>query len=664
MRDGDAALVARDEALPALADVLDAGRLRRVLAARRVEIGYLRYKPATSAVAGIRVDGRAAQAVAYPVGVHGKLARLATETGDDLLLLDDARGLAVVAAPGDRALPGIRTALARHPRAETLVYKPGRRWVGRCVECGVIAKAHAASRAARALRGHDAVAAFLPTAPITHRGVDGLVEYRLLPGTALLHLASGAVAVEAARATGAVLARLHASPAPDGAPSVAGEPIAAGAGDVLPGLSTRMARLSAETATLLAGRAVTAPAHGDFSADQVIVGAGGVHVIDLDRAGVGDPMADLGSWTADEIARGIPRSAAGTALREGYEAAGGRIDGTALIAHTAAALLRRSVEPFRQRAVDWPSRCAALADEAEAFLALARVRRDDALPGRGRADADTSVVAHRPGRRAVIRTSDGYVKLVRPSRFAGVADRAERVSGLRSLEAPTVLERDDDTATLRLSGVGDRTLLDAGPALPMPVVREVWRRVGRGLAELHDLDPAGLPRHGADDELAAIRRAVDPAVAAGLLDTARVAAALAAAEDGLRAAPGPLGVLHRDLHDKQLLLPAGRVTAAGVAAGRERVGVIDVDTMAVGERALDIANLLVHLDLRVAQGLLDTGRAGEAGQALRDGVGEGPVWGRVPAYAAATRLRLAGVYAVRDGWRGVAEAMLAAVADG
>jgi len=602
-----------DPELPGLPEILALGP------------SYLRYKPGTSVVAAVSVDGAPAQAVAYPVGLHDKLGRLIREAhaAGELIRADEARGIAIVAVAADRDLPGIRSALRRHPRAVTLAYKPARRWVARCDECGVIVKVHAPDRAASALAGHRALAGLVSTADLVHVGGDGVIETRIVPG-ALADDDAGA------RAAGRILAGLHAAPIPAGNPR-ADAPVAGALAAVLPALSAREALLAEGIREALATSARRAPVHGDFSADQVLTGAAGTFVIDLDRAGAGDPHADLGSWAADEIARGIPRALASTALREGYLAAGGRINAPALLAHTAAGVFRRAAEPFRRQDEGWARECERMLGEAEALLALARVRGDVALPGAASATAGAAVIAHRPGRRAVLSVGDRFVKLTRASRFAGVAGRAERVVGLTSLRAPRILVRDDARATLTLESVGDRTLLEAGRALGDDDFTAAWRTVGAGLAELAGLDPAGLPRHGVEEELAAIRRALDTGGVAAVAEYSRV-------ERGLRGGSGTEGVLHRDLHDKQLLLPAG-----GIAP----VGLIDVDTLAVGERALDIANLVVHLELREVQGVLPEGRARLGAASLREGLGEGTVWERVPAYAAATRLRLAGVYAAR-----------------
>lgn len=53
--------------------------------------------------------------------------------------------------------------------------------------------------------------------------------------------------------------------------------------------------------------------------------------------------------------------------------------------------------------------------------------------------------------------------------------------------------------------------------------------------------------------------------------------------------PATSAVLHRDLHDGQVLVDG------------DRAGLLDLDTLAVGDPALDLGNLLAHLDLPVAQ---------------------------------------------------------------
>ena len=104
-------------------------------------------------------------------------------------------------------------------------------------------------------------------------------------------------------------------------------------------------------------------------------------------------------------------------------------------------------------------------------------------------------------------------------------------------------------------------------------------------------------------------------------------------------------MLHRDLHDKQVVVGA-------------HIGLLDLDTLAVGERALDLANALAHLELRVDQGLMTAAAARVARRAFLEGADPDPeTRERIPAHLGVARLRLAGVYAFRPRWRALARAL-------
>ena len=90
--------------------------------------------------------------------------------------------------------------------------------------------------------------------------------------------------------------------------------------------------------------------------------------------------------------------------------------------------------------------------------------------------------------------------------------------------------------------------------------------------------------------------------------------------------------------------------------GDDEIGLIDFDTAARGEAALDVANLLVHLELRVLQGLLDAKVAAASADAFIDGYAAVP--SRMQVYADAARLRLACVYAYRPRWSAVPRRMV------
>jgi hypothetical protein len=251
------------------------------------------------------------------------------------------------------------------------------------------------------------------------------------------------------------------------------------------------------------------------------------------------------------------------------------------------------------------------------------------------------LLAHRPGRRAVVRTPRGrYVKVTRAGRADLLATRHRQLGALLAGLAvvPEVLDVAEDRVELAtvpgrpplgLAG-GERSLWHAA-----------WSQVAVVLVGLADADPDGLEPHDARAEAEVTRRWVARAVAAGRLpdrDLDRPLSGLV--EDD----PTSFGVAHRDLHDGQLLVADGGI------------GLLDPDTLAGAEPALDLANLLVHLELRVEQGLLAPDRARDAAAILRDAVttrvpGSSE---RLPAYVRATRLRLAAVYSLRPRWHDLA----------
>ena len=108
--------------------------------------------------------------------------------------------------------------------------------------------------------------------------------------------------------------------------------------------------------------------------------------------------------------------------------------------------------------------------------------------------------------------------------------------------------------------------------------------------------------------------------------------------------------LHRDLHDKQILLD-------------EQGGVIllDPDTLAAGDPALDLANLGVHLELRALQGKLSPSAAHALSHQLLSacaGQGIRPTRQRLTYYRACAWLRLAGVYSLRSTGAGLISTLL------
>jgi Ser/Thr protein kinase RdoA (MazF antagonist) len=198
------------------------------------------------------------------------------------------------------------------------------------------------------------------------------------------------------------------------------------------------------------------------------------------------------------------------------------------------------------------------------------------------APAEYEELKHKPGRRVTLRTrgpnGSAIVKLYRSDRAAHVAERISSLTGgPAEPEVPEVLTVDIARRMLVLSevvGVPLREAVLAGN-------RHECRRAGAAIAEWHRAwtgrEPPLLDRHTVEDELAAL---VDRAALAPREIGTRVAASLPA----VRGAWDAVTVVHRDLYEEQVLLG-------------ERVGLIDLDDIALGPPELDVGNLVAHLDL-------------------------------------------------------------------
>jgi len=272
---------------------------------------------------------------------------------------------------------------------------------------------------------------------------------------------------------------------------------------------------------------------------------------------------------------------------------------------------------------------------------------DRALPGLAAlAAVARRLVVHRPERRAVLELDGRFVKVVRREAGTRVAT-AGAVAADLPFAVPALVAREGVVTVW--SVLRGRPLHDL---LGAPDTPRRAPAVGRAVRALHGAPvPRAAARHDAGAEVDVLDtwldrlRPFDPALTAALAPSRdRVAAALL---DG-SAARGAV-LVHRDLHDKQLFLDG------------DVVGLLDFDTLAAGEAALDLANLLVHLELRALQGRCTPARAAELAAAVLEGYQpDRAVRDRLAAYAAATRLRLCAVYRFRPG----AGAAVAALREG
>lgn len=310
--------------------------------------------------------------------------------------------------------------------------------------------------------------------------------------------------------------------------------------------------------------------------------------------------------------------------------------------------------PWRVRRA-WPSSsgCDLEVVHADGRLRAGRLRngevellpggRDTHLPALSRAWASGTTVSWRRGRRVVLRAHDGsgYLKVVRSESIAAISRAHDRAEAFRGGFVTPDVTLADPAGCVHLSRVAGRTLHDLGadPGTPNAVVHAAWAGWARGWERVLAAPVAAdAAPHTAADEAEVLLRWRDHALRAGVASA--VAVAFDRAADALVTGVGDASTpAHRDLHDKQVLWD-----------GR-RAGLIDLDTAARAEPALDLANLRAHVAWRQGQGRLSAPRALAALSAI-DGVATRAHVDseRIAAYEASTRLRLGAVYLFRPAW--------------
>ncbi|MBA2308668.1 MAG: phosphotransferase [Pseudonocardiales bacterium] len=401
----DEALAARDPLLPDLRLLLDADACRSLIADRlgwpvQLTPRYLRYKPGTSCVLAADVLTSAGEQswliTSYAAESAQKVAK-AVECAPEgsVLIADPDRGLLIATAAADRDLPGLaalhdrrrqrllRRLLGQHdlvvdgPQLRTIRHNPHRRWVGTLRATNGPQALLRAYRPEHMRASTDAIAALARSELGTPRLLGrhkrlGVAALEFLPGVTLAELGhpdDRGRDCAGYRSAGVALARLHACT------GLALAPIAATAevtsvlkssrqlARLIPGTAAEVKGLTDSVAARLrALPSLQRPLHGDFSADQVVIGDGGQGaLIDLDSARLGDPASDLACAAAalfrDVVLGGCSPERYDRRLRalfDGYLSAGADIDMDRLATHEAAHLLRRAVEPFRlRRTPEW-----------------------------------------------------------------------------------------------------------------------------------------------------------------------------------------------------------------------------------------------------------------------------------------------------------------------
>ncbi|MET4096867.1 phosphotransferase [Arthrobacter sp. UYCu712] len=296
-------------------------------------------------------------------------------------------------------------------------------------------------------------------------------------------------------------------------------------------------------------------------------------------------------------------------------------------------------------------------------LELLRDGRDRRLPALKRASPLGEVVVHRAHKRAVVRAGEHYLKIFRARQSDEAVGRHARMNEL--LGAEDFLTPDIVSCTpgcLTLTTLPGRSLFELGndPAASDAVFDQAWQKwsvawvrqqiLARAPAHRPALE--ALPPRTAAVEMESLQRIVGQwlvhakDIPAAQPERAAVrASAGQAAQLLLRAEPDPLVWSHGDLHDKQIF----------TADPGAPLGLLDFDEAGRAEAAADLANLAVHLQLRLRQHRLTAGRYRTARRhviATAEELRVSPA--RFDAYAAATRLRLGCLYSFRPQWTALA----------
>lgn len=323
--------------------------------------------------------------------------------------------------------------------------------------------------------------------------------------------------------------------------------------------------------------------------------------------------------------------------------------------------------------------------EADGSVRLSPFAEDPVLSGLPGAAALGQLLVHRYKRRAVVRDDAGFTKLLAPGKAEGVAGAHRLMRTLAhpsGIVVPDVVVQHQGSVTLTAVhgtslhelGRGSTTGGNADGASAHDGAgtwEKAWQQWAQrwpllaiaqdsveqnsvlrqsSVSKQNSVEPGSiaLPTHTARDECRTVARWVNKAQEFEALpvEPARLQRASSqVARLLISGAPQAAVLSHRDLHDKQLLFNPD----SGA------IGMIDCDTVAVAEPALDLANLLVHVDFRRAQGVYSPAAAQTAHRSvLRAAATMGVSDARLRAYAAATRLRLACLYAFRPQYQALA----------
>ncbi|HXG85629.1 MAG TPA: phosphotransferase [Pyrinomonadaceae bacterium] len=429
----DNELVRRDRQIAGLSALFDPDEFVALLQTRLhglavegARIEYVRYKPQTNCLVLYRLKALEktldVYAVAYGRGAVDKLEKarkhssVASPFGSGRLIFDD-ESIVVSFFPNDSKIKTLlklaeensrksllRKLVSRNPewrngKMRGIRYKPERRYVTQLLvadEPRAVLKFYAAAEYNRAKIGGRAfrsqetlrLASEVGRSNSRHAIAFEWVGGHML-GDAYLDADFKNESIEL---VGRSLAELHAQQPSENLAQITRATerrtfgsVADGIGNICPGLRKHAESLAARlTAYLTNEPLLSTPIHGDFYANQVILGRESAGIIDLDEAARSDPAADLGNFIAHlevECLRGRITAAQVESFSqnflEGYRSSSGtgkRVNSAARIndrhigIYTSIGLLRLAPQPFRDHEPNWDEKIEAILQRAEKTL--------------------------------------------------------------------------------------------------------------------------------------------------------------------------------------------------------------------------------------------------------------------------------------------------------
>lgn len=251
-----------------------------------------------------------------------------------------------------------------------------------------------------------------------------------------------------------------------------------------------------------------------------------------------------------------------------------------------------------------------------------------------------TLISHRVERRAVASgvRGESFIKFVRSESHARAAlDMGRHALALprRLFDVPEPLDSNLGQGWIAWSSLPGQSWhahIAAGDSTA------VSHAVGRALREIHDAPPpsAELPSHAAAAEARVLRRWVRHAVQYGVAPELILDSCERAVAD-LSQGPMTPCLIHRDFHERQVLIKPGG-----------RVGIIDFDTLSIGEAALDLGNVLAHLDFAAERTVAPSMEIAGHTRGFLGGYGPSrDLLARASVYRAVAALRLRCIHAFR-----------------